>query len=179
LEWTWVEDKTTLDGASTAELRKRFRKWTFEEVARQPGKNHSENKYIPGRYFGPGFYDPDSIPRFHYFIKVDEEVLQSCAGEEQYGAIWPSDAFVKFVDASWEPEYDEWGRSGNVWGEERWEDVVKEREVHEDVEGCTEENVGWMRMRPEMLDTYFYDAMNAIDDQWRLYYERPPAIVRW
>lgn len=37
LEWTWLEDRTSLDGISTTELRKRFRKWASDEVARHPG----------------------------------------------------------------------------------------------------------------------------------------------
>jgi hypothetical protein len=54
LEWKWVEDASTLDGASTAALRERFRAWSSGEVARQPGD-----------------YTPAVIPRFRYLIKID------------------------------------------------------------------------------------------------------------
>lgn len=81
LEWTWVEDASALDGASTAALRERFCAWTADEVARQPGN-----------------YQPTAIPRFRYFIKIDKEVLDSLLeyiSRETYSS---DDAFVKFVD---------------------------------------------------------------------------------
>jgi hypothetical protein len=62
LEWKWVEDASELDRASTAALRERFRAWTVGEVARQPGD-----------------YQPAVIPRFRYFIKIDQEVLHRLA----------------------------------------------------------------------------------------------------
>jgi hypothetical protein len=89
LEWKWVEDASRLDGASTAALREQFRAWATGEVARQPGD-----------------YEPAVIPRFRYFIKIDQEVLDSlakCISDETH---WPcdrSDTFVKFVDGDWEP----------------------------------------------------------------------------
>jgi hypothetical protein len=53
LEWTWVEDATTLDGISTAALREQFRIWDVDEVAQQQED-----------------YDPEVITRFRYSIKI-------------------------------------------------------------------------------------------------------------
>ncbi|KAH7371728.1 hypothetical protein BKA66DRAFT_182169 [Pyrenochaeta sp. MPI-SDFR-AT-0127] len=151
LEWTWVEDRTTLDGASTAALRKRFRAWTADEVAQQPGD-----------------YQPSDVSRFRYFIKIDKEVLQNLAGFLEKG--WSSDAFVKIVDAEWEPS-----SAIAVGGQQ-----AEEQDVFEPINGCTEKNVGWMRIAPNMINAEFYNALdgdeNAWDDQ---FYKRPPSILQW
>ncbi|PSN68685.1 hypothetical protein BS50DRAFT_489650, partial [Corynespora cassiicola Philippines] len=85
LEWTWVEDPATLDGISTPALRERFRTWAADDVARQ-----KLEKYVHG-----------AIPRFSYFIKIDEEVMRSL-GEFLNSENAPYDTgFVKIVNADW------------------------------------------------------------------------------
>ncbi|KAF1949397.1 hypothetical protein CC80DRAFT_429371 [Byssothecium circinans] len=154
LEWTWVEDPVTLDGASTAALRERFRAWAADEVARQPGD-----------------YDPVAIPRFNFFVKVDEEALQSVAGAAPPGMPWPRDSFVKFVDASWESSP---VNAGEGQGQE-YDD--SEPEIFEPIDGCIEEDVGWIRISPFMIRTDFYDVWCGVSDLWNVWYERPPKIV--
>ncbi|KAF2996790.1 hypothetical protein E8E13_000202 [Curvularia kusanoi] len=154
LEWMWVEDPSSLDGASTAALRVRFRAWAADEVARQPGN-----------------YQPTVIPRFRYFIKIDQDALDSLT-EWISHEIWSDDAFVKFVDGNWEPltesEQDE-EHEDDEWG----------KEVVEPIEGCTEEDVGWMRIAPLMISADFYDVLSGDENQWITFYERPPSIVAY
>ena len=78
LDLIWVEDRASLDGASTASLRKRYRAWTADYVVRQRGD------------YGPS----------NCFIKIDDEVLQSLDGYLK--KCWSTEAFVKIVDADWE-----------------------------------------------------------------------------
>ncbi|CAO2653500.1 Nn.00g029110.m01.CDS01 [Neocucurbitaria sp. VM-36] len=144
LEWTWVEDRASLDGVSTAALRKRFRAWVADQVKRQPGNYH-----------------PSSVARFRYFIKIDKEVLQNLAGYLDDGG-WSKGDFVKIVNADWEPSTDE------------------EQDILEPIDGCTEKDVGWMRIVPCMIDTEFYDALNGDEMAWDdQFYKRPPGILLW
>lgn len=155
LAWTWVEDASALDGASTAALRERFRAWTADEVAQQPGN-----------------YQPTVIPRFRYFINIDQEVLDSLAESISREMHWSDDAFVKFVDGNWEPLAE-----SQQDGEQ--EDDGWEKEVLELIEGCTEEDVGWMRIAPHMINADFYDVLSGDENQWITFYERPPSIVQY
>jgi hypothetical protein len=154
LEWTWVEDATSLDGASTSTLRQRFRVWVADEVARQPGA-----------------CQPAVIPRFRYFIKVDQEVLHSLTEPIFQGKRWlrvRNVAFVKFVDSNWELSSEsEKQEDEDFWGQE----------ILEPIEGCTEEDVGWMRIAPLLISFDFYDMLAGDENRWFVFYERPPRII--
>lgn len=152
LEWTWVEDSASLDGISTAVLRERFRTWTANEVARQQLEKH----------------DPTTIGRFSYFIKINEEVMQNLTGFFASKGWTSKTDFIKFVDANWKPSPPE-VQQDDGWEPETWEPI----------EDCTEEDVGWMRISPMMLNDELYEAMNGYDMAWQLFYERPPRIVMW
>lgn len=152
LEWTWVEDATSLDGISTTALRERFYTWTANEVARQQ----------------LGDLDPTTISRFSYFVKIDEEVMQNLKGSLETKSRWSGDDFIKFVDANWES-----------CPPEKQEDDEWEPEIWEPIEGCTEKDVGWMRMAPDMLNTDFYDVLPGDGMTWQYFHDRPPAIFRW
>jgi hypothetical protein len=153
MEWKWVEDASELDGASTAALREWFRLWAAGEVARQPGD-----------------YDPAVVPRFRYFIKIDQEVMHSLAESIARGTLFSNDAFVKFVDGNWEPSVE----SQQV---EEQEDYGWAQEIWEPIDGCTEEDVGWMRVAPHMINTDFYDVLSGDENLWITFYRRPPRIV--
>jgi hypothetical protein len=152
LEWTWVSDSASLDGISTVALRERFRTWTTKEVARQQLED----------------YDPATISRFSYFIRIDGEVMQNLTGFLDLNTGWSNNDFVKFVDANWEPSPPE-EQEDDGWEAETWEPI----------EDCTEKDVGWMCISPIMLNADFYDTLNGDDMAWHLFYERPPSIVLW
>lgn len=88
MDWVFVEDSDTLNGATREELKRRFRDW-----ARARNPDVDMDKPVWGR-----------SSRFTYFIEVDEETLCS---------IGSSDAHVKIV-RGWEPvtvnedEGDDW-----------------------------------------------------------------------
>ncbi|KAH6629735.1 hypothetical protein C7974DRAFT_359712 [Boeremia exigua] len=146
LEWKWVEDRATLDGASTAALRDRFRAWVVNEVAQQPADQ-----------------DFGDVSRLRYFIKIDEEVMQSLPGFLEKR--WSAEAFVKIVKADWEPLCEEFDH---------------EKDIYEPIEGCTEKDVGWMRIAPEMVNAEFYYALDGYEPAWDdMFYQRPPHIVLW
>ena len=154
LEWTFVEDRASLDGASRAQLRKRFNQWAAQAIITEQPRAQAETLAQETPTLG--------VPRYSYFIQVDEEVLQSVLAAPKND---PSGkGFVNFVDARWKP-------LGN-----RYPDNNDER--HDPVDGCTEENVGWMRIATMMIDAEWYDA--AVDfagGGWHVYYLRPPRVV--
>jgi hypothetical protein len=153
LEWTWVEDRESLDGVSREELRERFRGWVDGEMARIRGESGGETL---------GF-DPAAVPRYAFFVQIDEEALRSVAES------WDAEgAHVKFVDANWRPK--------------ELSDVEEERlteEAYDEIDGCQEHNVGWMRIVPYMLNAEFYDAWCGVVDSWHVFYKRPPGTVDW
>jgi len=159
LEWTWVEDAASLDGVSTDALRERFRAWVADEVARQPGD----------------YYSP-AIPRFRYFIKIDKEVLQTLAQSNPFNPLRSNTAFVKFVDGNWEPDLPLTIASEEAEEEEH---DFSQDEALEPIEGCIEKDVGWMRIAPYMINADFYEALGGDENDWFIFYERPPSIVRY
>ncbi|KAH7401429.1 hypothetical protein BKA66DRAFT_436568 [Pyrenochaeta sp. MPI-SDFR-AT-0127] len=156
LEWMWVEDAASLDRISTDVLRKRFRAWVADEVARQPGD-----------------YFPAILPRFRYFVKIDQEVLQSLAKPDPFNPSRLNTAFVKFVDGNWEPD------PPPVIAEEKEEEEKDfwPEETLAPIGGCTEKDVGWMRIAPHMINADFYEALGGDENLWYVFYRRPPSIV--
>jgi hypothetical protein len=67
LDWTFVSDPTTLNGASREQLRHRFRDW--RKTAMQ-AENQRRDPATPIRSI-------DIPQRYTYFIQVDEESLNS------------------------------------------------------------------------------------------------------
>jgi hypothetical protein len=125
-----------------------------DEVARQPGN-----------------YTPAVIPRFRYFIKIDQEVLHSLA-ESISHENWSAGSFLKFVDGNWQP-------SPESQQDEEQEDYDWEQETLKPIDGCTEEDVGWMRIAPHMINADFYDVLSGDENQWITFYERTPRIVKY
>lgn len=119
LEWTWVEDAASLDGISTAALRERFRAWSADEVAQQPGN-----------------YSPDTVSRLRYFIKIDQQVLQNLAGYLSPEMRWELNDFVKFVDGYWEPSR-AIAAKGLPAEEPDDEGFKCEGDIWEPIDGCT------------------------------------------
>ncbi|CAG8268667.1 unnamed protein product [Penicillium salamii] len=93
--------------------------------------------------------------RYRFFIMVDQEAMDSVlsAPEDEDEA-----AFVRMVYAEWEPEVpDE-------------EDIAKEP-----IEGCTQNDVGWMKTCWRWVQLPGFHKMQDWDD-WEAYYVRPPEI---
>ncbi len=79
--------------------------------------------------------------------------------------------YVNFVDADWKPVSQIRSEIGSTHNEAE--------EVHESIEGCTEENVGWMRIPSRFVRADFYQAMIGYPDMWYVFYQRPPEVLFW
>lgn len=98
------------------------------------------------------------------------------------------EGFVNFVDSQWKPLGETTNPYG-VEGDEDYEDYEDyedeedgdEDEVLDPIDGCTEENVGWMKLQASTsigaefyLTVYGYRAGG-----WYVAYQRPPELVMW
>jgi hypothetical protein len=127
LEWTFVEDRAALDGASRTQLRERFKQWAAQAIFTEQPRAQAQAQEDPT--FG--------IPRYDYFIQVDEEALQSVLAAPKNDI--SGKGFVNFVDARWKPLGDRYSDNDD--------------EKFDPIDGCTEENVGWIRIAAMMIDT--------------------------
>ena len=156
LEWTFVEDRPTLENASKELVRTQFRAWTASgaENAEQPR--------------AVGHWTPVKSPRYEYFIHVDEGVLRSIVSEAPQPPAYDLEGvgYVNLVDASWRPHDDD------------SEDLDRNDQHFESIEGCRAEDVGWMKIASHMVGPSGYDAFTNLGD-WQAFYKRPPQIVTY
>lgn len=118
--------------------------------------------------------------RYRLCVQIDEAALQSIispAGEEYMGESW-----VNIVDADWDPEVAaaqrEYEKVRHVKNGLDLEDFDDEVEVFIEIDGCTEEYVGWMKVPYQDLIPEFYSSMMEYN-AFGQYYVRPPDICRW
>lgn len=147
LEWTFVEDRLALDGATRPWLRDHFNQWAEQAVVTEQPRAQAENHRVN-----------IGAPRYNYFIQVDEEALQSVLAVPERDS--RREGFVNLVDSRW-TSLSERG-------------YPEDEEVFDPIDGCTEEDVGWMRIARDSVGANLY----MMDDcAWYVYYLRPPAVV--
>ncbi|KAI6881207.1 hypothetical protein KC360_g6759 [Hortaea werneckii] len=148
LEWTFIEDRNSLEDASKDHVRTRHRQWAAEAFRIENPRAAS---------------DTFDCPRYRHFIQVDEEALQSVLSapeSDTYGG-----GYVDFVDSQWEP-----------MGEEEDEDEDEYASCAEDRE--TEEDVGWMKIAADMISAHWYNTASGFKyGGWYTFYKRPPETV--
>ncbi|OOQ89204.1 hypothetical protein PEBR_16846 [Penicillium brasilianum] len=103
--------------------------------------------------------------RYRYFLMVDREALESVLNESELD--FSKSAFVRLVDGQWEAE---------VLDEEELEALGGPPEELEPLEGCTLEDVGWMKI--PFTDSEFTDFVWFQSDTngWDMVYMRPPNM---
>ena len=117
--------------------------------------------------------------RYKLCVQVDEAALQSIVSTE--GETFGGEAWVNLIETDWELgtaaalreqeklEYLEMGLHPELFEEEV--------EVLPEIDGCTEENVGWMKVHYQSLIPEIYADMmdhNGFEE----YYLRPPGIYK-
>jgi hypothetical protein len=159
LEWTFVEDSATLDGASIPRLRERFNLWAAEAVV-------AENPRARIR-------TPDCCPtavsgRYNCFIHVDEEALQSVVAAPGLNR-YSEPGYVNLVNSLWEP-------MGDRYYDHGYDPDDPLNEVLEPIDGCVEENVGWMRVQLRLAFSAYLYVGAGDAESWYLSYRRPPEV---
>ncbi|KAH8427985.1 uncharacterized protein LDX57_005691 [Aspergillus melleus] len=162
LALTFLEDQEAFEGASKAQLRAYFQKWV-------PGAFASENPRTSAEFGGPM-----PLVRYRYFFQIDEASLRSIVYEGRYPPEEYLEGYVNFVDGYWKT-LSELGLEDD---ENPWPDEPGEYDAP--IEGCIEENVGWMKLDAADISMEWYDGIDGFEyESWYIFYQRPPAIVTW
>jgi hypothetical protein len=143
-----LEDPS-FQGTTVATLRKHFKQWAKTSLKEEQG--------VPEDYYA-------RTGRYRFFIMVDQEAMESVlsTAEGDDYETW----FVRLVNAEWKPE---------VLGEEDFvNDDVPPPE--ESLEGCTENDVGWMKVCWGYVELPGFHKIRDWED-WEAYYTRPPEIA--
>lgn len=154
LEWVFIEDRMTLDGATIEQLRALFKPWA-DEAAK--GELPSADDFTK---------DIGRNARYDYFIRADGEAIQSVIEDKLHRGKPDSDVVghVDFASA--------------IYFAEPLEDLLEDldiTELDEPVEGCYSDDVGWMRIPFRMLNAAWYNTIQP--DVWDVYYHRPYELA--
>ncbi|PGH18382.1 hypothetical protein AJ79_00449 [Helicocarpus griseus UAMH5409] len=150
LEWTFVSDRATLEGASVDQPRHRFRDWAIRarktEQPRAPADVDRD-------------WNGERSPRYSFFIQVDEEGLHTAAYADLSD---PFDSgWVNLVRA--DEDIDSSRNSAGL--------------IDETEHGEEDEDEGWMMIAAYMIGPDFYDAIDQWPDTWYAFYTPPPGLV--
>ncbi|KAJ5436236.1 hypothetical protein N7445_007121 [Penicillium cf. griseofulvum] len=148
---TVLEDPS-FEGATVATLREHFHQWKKSALKEEQGVSED--------------YTPTS-GRYRFFITVDQEAMESVLNTplgvfEEYEL-----GHVRMVNAKWKWTY--------VPEEDSEDEDISEPEF-EPLEGCTEDDVGWMNIRWRIVQLRGFHKITEIDD-WETYYVRYPGIA--
>jgi hypothetical protein len=98
--------------------------------------------------------------RYIFFVMVDQEALESVLNSNSKAMI--RTGFVRLVNGDWQPEVNEDG---------------DEDEELEPIEGCTQEDVGWMKIPYDEVQPIGAGGLAMCDmHDWHMYYTRPPEM---
>ncbi|KXH38489.1 hypothetical protein CSIM01_05614 [Colletotrichum simmondsii] len=175
LELTFVEDKSLFDGASKHQLRSHFRTWSL-------GAFQSENPRAEDVSGDLGYWMQGcGVPRYVYFFQVDLESLRSIVFEAPQPPDYDLDleSHINFIDAYWKPMRE----PAEVLRHTDQDEIDAFETVQEPIEGCRDENVGWMKVSPETMGSDWYEVwLGSIGGDasiWYAFYKRPPEKVYW
>ena len=156
--WTVVEDRERLENATKSDVRRMFKDWVNspEAAAEQP------NAITPPSVV--------RLSRYLYCMHVDEESLRSVLDDSD-------DWHVNIVERDWVLEEEQGEEEENEEGEdpdaEEFDD--EEAEILPEIEGCTEEDVGWTKASQGILVGRYVELCDH--NFWYDYSTRPPQIA--
>ncbi|KAK7962860.1 uncharacterized protein PG986_003685 [Apiospora aurea] len=175
---TVISDASTLDGASTQIVRRQFKEW----CARMLHEEQGSQEEIQTRQQQASPWDRGWPVRYGFCIQIDEASMRSIISDED-------EPWVNIIKGDWKPRevarQQQQQLTGSGWtmeipggrneDEGEFTDDEGDRE-YPPVEGCTEEDVGWMKVRLVGLMTGLYTNLRD-PDYWDVPYTRPPDIV--
>lgn len=152
LELTVIDHAATLADASTSAVREHFRQWVTTACQTEQGT-------------GPGMSQ-----RYRYCIQVDYEALHACVHEAPAPPEIDTtdEGFVNVIWNNWQPV------SGSMGDED--EDEGGDEGL-EPIEGCTQEDVGWMMVAYQDVMVDMYHLLRDTN-AWYTEYRRPPEVAR-
>ncbi|PVI00152.1 hypothetical protein DM02DRAFT_527606 [Periconia macrospinosa] len=171
-ELTVIADAGKLEGASTSFVRRHFQTWCEHALTEEQGTREETERR--SQISSP--WDSGSPVRYEFCVQVDEDSMRSINREDDKLGAW-----VRLIRRNWDPDaarlLRERDRESRVDDEELDDDIddMDEEEEYPAVEGCTEEDVGWMKMQLVGLIPELYANLRN-PDSWHTYYLRPPHV---
>lgn len=170
---TVIADASMFDRATTQAVRRHFTEWCARTVYEEQGPREE----IESRRQEAPPWDSRLPLRYRFCIQVDEASLQSLISDE-------GDGWVKLIKGDWESR--EATRQRQKQHETGPNEVAalddgeftddEDDEVYPAIEGCTEEDVGWMKVQLQSFMPDFY--VNLRDpNAWHIEYRRPPDVA--
>jgi hypothetical protein len=164
---TYVEDREQLENETKSGVRRIFNEWvnSAEAAAEQP------NARAP---------PPDThMSRYGFCIHVDETSLRSVLDKSDWhlnlvSRLWVPEEEQEPDDGDHEDDYDYEAEQAELTEEEREDNRLAE--IWLEIEGCTEEDVGWCKVGTGGLVELY--LMLCDQCGWDLWYTRPPQLVR-
>jgi len=150
LSMTVFADRELFDGASTSVIRQHFKQW----AANSPQQEQEQGVESSGPL-------KTQSQRYRYCIQVDDEALQSVIEDEpatENGGIF--EGFVNVIKKDWEPAKPD----------------ARGLEVMEPIEGCTQDDVGWMMISYQFVIGEMYFLLRGWNS-WYIEYRRPPEVA--
>lgn len=132
LVWTVVEDRSRLETATKSDACAVCSR--IEWTARKQLLNSQMRDFPPSTAL---------MSRYLYCIHVDEESLRSVLDDS-------SDWHVNLVNRRWAPEEEDSDAEESV-DDEDISDEMREASLFPEIEGCTEEDVGWTKASESIL----------------------------
>lgn len=151
VDWVFMDDRDTFDQASHDFLRQHFNAWADAAVVSENPRADAEG------------LDRLSSNRYCMFVEVNDECMRDIteAFDEKYGVEAGIPGEVHLIDAYWKP---------------RGLDLEGGDEGAEEINGCKEENVGWMVIKAFHLGAGLYTEIHG---SWYTFYVRPPEVLNW
>jgi hypothetical protein len=117
--------------------------------------------------------------RYRFCVQIDEAAMRSIVSSENVF----DDAWVNVIEADWLPPKDAATQFEEAWVEHVDMGLDKDTFEHvveiflPEIEGCVEENVGWMKVHYDGLVPEFYASMTNPDTLDEYLYLRPPGVL--
>ncbi|KAI2621219.1 hypothetical protein GGR54DRAFT_600592 [Hypoxylon sp. NC1633] len=177
---TVIADASTLDGASTQAVRRHFSEWCARMVREEQG---SPEEIHSRQHEASSPRDWGMPVRYRFCIQIDEASMRSVISED-------SERWVKLIQGDWKSR--EATKQQQQQQETRPERIVESQGEHNDdegeftdveddeeyaaIEGCTNEDVGWMKVQLVGLMPDFYANLRD-PNVWHIQYVRPPDVA--
>jgi len=191
-----VIEGSQFDGASRLLVREHFRKWRERAIHEEHKEQRTRGEIKAQRSV------PDPVPdtkpredlptdsrrpwvrsgygyvRYKFCVQIEEEVLQSIVSSEGeefvYGKAW-----VNLIEGGWSAEAAAAEREeAKAYHVDMFGDLVGfDDEVFPEIDGCIEENVGWMKVQYQALIPEFYIYLQYPSASHDQSYVRPPGIA--
>ncbi|KAK4166887.1 hypothetical protein QBC43DRAFT_376851 [Cladorrhinum sp. PSN259] len=172
---TVIEDAATLDGASTGVVRGHFREWcarmvreeqgSEEEVRSRQQQQQQELKVL--------LRDGGLPVRYEFCVQIDEDSMRSVVSDEGEG-------WVNLIKGDWKPRGATSGAPESQGAQHNddegdFTDDEDDDDEYPPIEGCTEEDVGWMKvLLVSLMPGTYANLRDAY--LWNIQYRRPPDI---